>query len=1178
MNSVTAYLMSGHWLAAILLAFAVLLFVGLLWQRQRTGQWSLSLLLAGSALFLLGAGGLGIVPAEYGLFGAAGVAGIFVVLLIVVILTGSWWAPLGYALGALLLGLLGAGVVPMLGQILQEFGAFLATLEPLEPWWLLMLLLIPLLVWWSFRSLVGLGTTRRILALTLRSLLVLLLALALSETHAKQPDRNLTVMFLWDRSLSIPAEWKEDVDLREQRILHFINAAVEQRGTGHEDDRVGVIVFGRRPRLELPPAAVKRIGFKKVLSQLDNTYTDIGGAIKLALATFPEGTAKRVVIISDGNENLGLAEEQARIARQNGVQIDVVPIAAVRRNLNEVLVERVEAPPFTDKDARVPLRIILRSFNPQVVVGTLTLTKSTLVKRKNPDTGNIEPYFDKDESKPTRVKLKQGLNVFYMQQPGSKKEDSYSYEAKFIPELVETADGFLVHKGLPGDQIENNRASVNVIVRGERSLLFIEPRLGDHQLLLDRLRAARPNIKIHTITPEKLNGIAETSLFLSQYDCVVLANVPADELDEKLHKAIRSNTYDQGSGLIMIGGPQSFGAGGWQNTEIEKALPVTMDIKSMKVESKSGLVMMMHASEMAEGNAWQRKIAKLAIEKLSPADMVGMLYFDHGAAGGGHVWHIPFGLIGPRRAAILGLVNTMTPGDMPDCDPAFVKAYTELTKAEYDLGTKHIIFISDGDHWAASPEVLKKIRDAKITCTTVCITTHGATEVQKMKAIADFTRGRSYHITKPDELPAIYIKESRLVSQSFVHEGKIQPEVKIAHGPTEGLNKVEPLFGFVRTTRRPSALVEVPIESPKVGGYKFPILAEWQYGLGRSVAFTSDARTEPGGKPSWDRDWANSDTYMKFWEQTVDWALRPTETGKHLRLSTEQRDGKIRIIVEAREIDKTPLTNIEEFKAGITVPSLKSAEARKFDLKFEQKSSGVYEAAFPADEVGTYFINIRAKWKKDGAVEQTDSVRAGVTVPYSPEFAEMESNPALLEKLREVTGGNTYSEDETSLRRAAQSGDIFRAVPAGQPSLQPLWPWLVLLTAIVLLLDIAVRRIALEPRVGWTKAVALWSRLRGQAEVAVPEFLERLQSRKAQVDETLERHKASRRFQSGDTPAGPVETAGGPVAPPSATPAAAPPPLPAAPAKQEEATDYASRLLKAKKRAIEEREKKNKPQ
>ena len=96
-------------------------------------------------------------------------------------------------------------------------------------------------------------------------------------------------------------------------------------------------------------------------------------------------------------------------------------------------------------------------------------------------------------------------------------------------------------------------------------------------------------------------------MVLGRFDGVVLANIPAEELTEEQQKVLRGNTHDQGAGLIMIGGPQSFGAGGWQDTEIEKALPVTCEIKSMKVEGKSGLVLIMHASEMADGNAWQKQ-------------------------------------------------------------------------------------------------------------------------------------------------------------------------------------------------------------------------------------------------------------------------------------------------------------------------------------------------------------------------------------------------------------------------------------------------------------------------------------------------------------------------------------------------------------------------------------------
>src|SRR5205085_8372433 len=165
--------------------------------------------------------------------------------------------------------------------------------------------------------------------------------------------------------LSIPEEFDSNadsrssrarLDLRWERIKKFINDTVAQRGYLHERDKAGIIVFGRRPRLEFPPSDAPRLNFDEVSSTIDNNYTDIGAAIKLALASFPEGSAKRIVLLSDGNENIGNAEEQAKIARQNGVQIDVVTLGAGVRNENEVLVERVEAPPIAEQGARLPIR------------------------------------------------------------------------------------------------------------------------------------------------------------------------------------------------------------------------------------------------------------------------------------------------------------------------------------------------------------------------------------------------------------------------------------------------------------------------------------------------------------------------------------------------------------------------------------------------------------------------------------------------------------------------------------------------------------------------------------------------------------------------------------------------------------------------------------------------------
>lgn len=1171
--------MQDYWLAfaGILIALCLGIAAVVLHQRRRSWLWQCYLPAVMFACYGLGA--FGFSPWNWlgpTLVLTAFIA--FVAALIVVIAKGLWSAPLGYGLVGLFNFGLGVWSGDAVAEGLRIAFLFIVSLRPQEPWWLLLLLAVPVLIWTSWHNLVTLGPTRRWLVLGLRCSLIVLLALALSEAFARKPNENVTVIFVWDRSLSMPPEFDRGKDLREGRILQFINESVANNKK--RDNRVGVIVFGKDPWLELPPHSVPKLGFKRVLSQIDPTYTDIAAALKLALASFPEGSGKRIVLISDGNENRGRAEEIARIARQNGVQIDIVTIAAGRKIQNEILIERLEAPATSEKGARLPMRVAIRSFSPHVVVANVTLRKITFDARED----------DKDQASSSKiVKLRQGLNYYFFQREGAAEETAFAYEAKVVPLHVESDRGVILQQGLPGDRIDNNDARVTVMSRGQRTVLLLETERGKHQLLVDRLRTLKSGLKVRTLTikadadPDKgernvnelhqlTKGDPETfATYLSKFDAVILANLPAECLNEDEQKVIRSQVHDQGAGLVMIGGNQSFGAGGWQNTEVEKALPVNMELKSMKIDGKSGLVLIMHASEIPEGNAWQRKIAKLALEKLSEMDMVGQIHFDHGFQGGkqGHRWHIPFQPIAGNRARLLRLVDSMEPGDMPDVDPAFVLAHKELTRPDYGLATKHIILISDGDHWKASRQMLDKLRSAGITCTTVCITSHGQAEIDNMKAVAQVTKGRWYHVQDAKELPAIYVRETRLVSQSFVHQDNkgFGSNVTSREGPTEGIaNRPPLLYGFVRTTPKESSLVKVLIESDKIGPYKFPILAAWQYGLGKSVAFTSDARTGPANPPSWDRDWANSDIHARFWEQTLDWVLRPSETGKHLFLATEHKDGKIRITVEAREENKLPLTDID-LKAGITSPSLKVKEDKKFDLKFEQTNAGVYVAEIPADNVGAYFINIQA-FKKD-TKEMIDSVRAGVTIPYSPEFAETESNPGLLEKIRDLTGGKAYRDNAAELEKAARDAEVFRATPQSHASLQALWPWLVFFTAICLLLDVAIRRIAIQPEMLWAKAVAQWERLRRRevAEESTTAFIERLKSRKAEVGATMDRQKAAVKFEAAAS-AKPLETP---------TVAAAPPvekPKPAPVMQPEAEEDFATRLMRAKKKAMEERENK----
>jgi hypothetical protein len=203
----------------------------------------------------------------------------------------------------------------------------------------------------SFRSLSGLGMVRRALAILLRTAVVTLIVLALAEVQTVRRNDRLTTLFLVDASQSIPRNWQGPA-------LQYVTEASKKR---RKDDLAGVIVFGRGPRVEAPPAPTE-VNLLGIESTIDPEYSDIGSAIKLALATFPEDTARRLVILSDGNENRGNAVEQALAAKALGVQVDVLPIEYFYDR--EVLVEKVSIPPDVKKGETVNINVVIRASEP----------------------------------------------------------------------------------------------------------------------------------------------------------------------------------------------------------------------------------------------------------------------------------------------------------------------------------------------------------------------------------------------------------------------------------------------------------------------------------------------------------------------------------------------------------------------------------------------------------------------------------------------------------------------------------------------------------------------------------------------------------------------------------------------------------------------------------------------
>ncbi|MDX1944127.1 MAG: VWA domain-containing protein [Pirellulaceae bacterium] len=1019
-----------------------------------------------------------------------------------------------------------------------------------QPYYLLLLLLIPVLWVFSFKSLSGLGPYRRLFALSFRTLVFSLLVLALAGIQLQKISERMTVLYLLDQSESIPKATRE-------AMLEYVMKDVEahrHRGDlqSAAEDKAGVIIFGREATIEHPPIAdeVRTVGALESLFELRTDATNIASALKLAQASFPEDTAKRIVIVTDGNENLGDARTIARTLADSGIGIDVVPISLP--TLAEIAVEKVALPSDIRRGQPMEARVVIENYSQKDVKGRLRVMRRY---------GNIDELLGGEE---LAVVLKPGKNVFSFEHTIDVPA-GYTYKADFVPDDA-TADV----------QLQNNSASAFTHVRGKGRVLLIEDweNPGEFAYLIQRL--GEMNIEVDVMPSNRLfTSLAE----LQGYDCVVLANVPrasggetekqetSNFSDDQITMLVR-NTEQFGCGLVMLGGKSSFGAGGWANTELEKAMPVDFQIKNAKVKAVGALVMLMHASEMAQGNHWQKVMCEEALKVLGPSDYCGTLHWDDFAGSDKWLWSDTTGKgllqVKDRQKLWLGKLSRMTPGDMPQFDPAMQKALKELIPNPASI--KHMIIISDGDPSPPGPNTLPAFKKNNIRISTVAVGTHGPPGSTPLQNIATATGGKYYVAANPKALPRIFQIEARRVARPLIKEDAKGIPLVISdpgHEMLQSVADVQPITGFVYTQKKENPLVEVLIRAKDVDPENGTILAAWTFGAGKTVALTTDA-----GR-SWANAWTGSEDYDKLFSQMIRYAMRPVNEEGKFTIATDVKDGKVRVVVTA--LDKN-----DEFLNFLNMSAAGSGpEMENIEINFRQEAPGRYVAEFPADKAGSYLLAVNTG-------QGNNMLLTGVTVPYSAEFRERETNEALVKTLaglRPVGGqaGQVISGDlkKGAVDRLVASVDTFRRTLAKAVSSEDFWPIFLLIAAGIFLVDIFIRRVTVH--FYWlTPALAYaWNRVRGrQIEAAPDERMARLRNRKAAVANQLDERRAAARFepQAADSSGPPRDyeqviadaTAGGPAAaapPPTQQPTATP---------QAEQDTYTERLLAAKKKAKRE--------
>jgi hypothetical protein len=421
----------------------------------------------------------------------------------------------------------------------------------------------------------------------------------------------------------------------------------------------------------------------------------------------------------------------------------------------------------------------------------------------------------------------------------------------------------------------------------------------------------------------------------------------------------------------------------------------------------------------------------------------------------------------------------------------------------------------------------QQMKDEGITLSVVAA---GEGAAEYLGALANLGGGTFYPATDIFRVPEFFLKETIKSVGEYIIEEDFYP-LPSAPGPAlSGLDTaaLPALRGYNGATPKSTARLDLLTTRGD------PLLATWQYGLGRSAAWTSDM------KGQWASEWVKWEAFPRFAAQLVRWTL-PTPKVEGLEAQARLQDGRAQIDVQAVDESGQPL-NYLEGNAVIIGPDLQPRE-----VPIQQVGPGKYHAAADLAAPGAYLVRLGVN-QGDQSLGQTT---LGLVVPYSPEYKDFGVDRRLLGELAGATGGAQLIDPQAAFAHT---------LPAAEQA-REFWWLLLLLAALLFPLDVMLRRLALSRR-DWALARAWVSNLvyrrSSTAEAAHPP---------AVLGQLFQARDRARHRREDAAPAPPSAAPRGPAASTSRPDAPASPPAAEPPANSPDPGDSLARLRAAKKRA-----------
>jgi Ca-activated chloride channel homolog len=797
----------------------------------------------------------------------------------------------------------------------------------------------------------------------LRLAIVGLLVACLAEPTLRPAGHARAVVFALDVSDSISSDQK-------QWARAWVDNAIRALPPGSHAD---TIEFGERALLA---------GFGV---PLPTAATDLGAALRMASALLPReaAAAPEIVLLTDGWHT---AATPATDPIPSGIAVSFVPLPLSPQQPVAV-VHGLSTPPVARVGERIDLSIDVQSAQPV--------------------DAQLRIWLDQVPIADGPIHLETG--------------DTHLS----VPRRVEATGSLLltVRVELNVGEMSSALASV-VVVKPAGRVLVLEDEPGQADNLVSLLE--REGLEIERQPSSFLPPSADA---LSSFDGVVLVNTPATNLTLDQQRTLQSFVQDLGRGLLVVGGARTFSPGAYQGSVLDELLPISSEppiepqqgsLALILVLDRSGSMDVLSGGGSASGGASKLSMARqAAIEAaglLQPQDTLGVIAFDSGFQ-----WVVPpTKLRGPddvRRAQTL--ISAIKPGGGTSILAPLEAAYQAA--ASTDAPLKHIVLLTDGEsNDRGYEELIERMRPAQITLSALAIGSDSDTRL--LSGLARLGGGRYYFTERAAQIPRIASKETTILTRNAVVEGQV---AAVVAEPSPILRSVAgdlpPLSGYVATTRKDRAVTALETER----GH--PLLAHWQYGLGRVVVWTSEAQS------GWASGWANWSAASQFWSQAVRWSLpAPVHADFQPTVGVGPDGRQVSLQVQALRNDGR-FAELQDTRATVVSPD---GSAREVGLP--QRGPGSYGIDTRVSLPGIYRVLF-----EQGAREEVGAF----SVPDAIELHSVGVNHALLDLLARTTGGHQLTDPTEAARPANGAG----------PAIEP-WPWLLLAALVLLPLDVYLRR------------------------------------------------------------------------------------------------------------------------